>query len=75
MIEISRESIIKASEGDIDSFEEIYRSNSGFVYNIAFRVAGNAKDAEEITQDVFIKVYKISSVSRSVRLLRPGFTG
>jgi RNA polymerase sigma-70 factor (ECF subfamily) len=58
MADINREAIIRASEGDIDSFEEIYRSNSGFVYNIALRVSGNAKDAEEITQDVFIKVYK-----------------
>lgn len=58
MVEISRELIIKASEGDMNSFEEIYRLSSGFVYNVAFRIANNAKDAEEITQDVFIKIYK-----------------
>jgi len=58
MIEIGRELIIKASEGDTNSFEEIYRLSSGFVYNIAFRIASNSKDAEEITQEVFIKIYK-----------------
>ncbi|MBU1062280.1 MAG: sigma-70 family RNA polymerase sigma factor [Candidatus Omnitrophica bacterium] len=58
MIEIGRELIIKASEGDMNSFEEIYRLSSGFVYNIALRIANNAKDAEEITQEVFIKVFK-----------------
>jgi len=58
MIEIGRELIIKASEGDMNSFEEIYKSTSNFAYNIAFRVANNSKDAEEITQEVFIKVFK-----------------
>lgn len=58
MTEISRELIIKASEGDMNAFEEIYKLSSGFAYNVALRIANNAKDAEEITRDVFIKVYK-----------------
>lgn len=58
MVDIARELIEKASRGDMDSFEEIYRLASGFVYNVALRIAGNARNAEEITQDVFVKIYR-----------------
>ncbi|MFC1666546.1 RNA polymerase sigma factor [Candidatus Omnitrophota bacterium] len=58
MVEIDNDLIIKASQGDMRAFEEIYKSSSSFVYNVAFRVANNSKDAEEITQEVFIKVFK-----------------
>lgn len=57
MQDISDEILIKASEGDIKSFEAVYRAAAGFVYNTAFRVAGSRQDAEEITQEVFMRVY------------------
>lgn len=57
MVEITREVILKAREGDIASFEEIYKAVSGFVVNVALRVVGNAEDAAEVAQDVFVKVY------------------
>lgn len=44
--------------GDIDAFEEIYKISSGYVYTIILKVVGNKEDAEEVTQDVFISVYK-----------------
>jgi RNA polymerase sigma-70 factor (ECF subfamily) len=58
MQEIPKELIVRASGGDIAAFEEIYRAASGFVYNVALRVANNRDDADEITQDVFMRVYK-----------------
>jgi DNA-directed RNA polymerase specialized sigma24 family protein len=58
MPEISRETIQKAAVGDIAAFEEIYNSTSAFVYNVALRVTGNAADADEVAQDVFVKVYR-----------------
>ena len=54
MQEIPRDTITKASGGDIGAFEKIYRLASGYVYNIALRIAGNTQEAEEITQ-----VYRI----------------
>jgi len=50
--------IQKASKGDLKAFEEIYKAASGFVYSCAHRVVNNASDAEEITQEVFLKVHK-----------------
>ncbi|MBF0522187.1 MAG: RNA polymerase sigma factor [Candidatus Omnitrophica bacterium] len=47
----------KASEGDLNAFESIYKSTSQFVYNVAFRIVSNREDAEEVTQEVFLNVY------------------
>ena len=57
MQELSDDIIIKAREGDIGSFEAIYEATAGFVYNVAYRIVYNTHDAEEITQEVFLKVY------------------
>jgi len=58
MQDISNDTLIKASEGDIDAFKELYDASCGYVYNIALRVTGNREDAQEVTQDVFIKIHK-----------------
>jgi len=58
MRQISRDIIIKASHGDIGAFQEIYNAFSEFVYTVALRVTRTREDAQEVTQDVFMKVYK-----------------
>ena len=58
MQEIEKELIEKAGQGDMAAFQEIYRRASGFVYSVAFRVVGRKHEAEEVTQDVFLKAYK-----------------
>ncbi len=55
---IPRELIEQAQAGDIEAFEKIYRAASGLVYSVALRVTGNRQEAEEITQDVFVKIYR-----------------
>ena len=57
MQELTNDIIIKAQEGDIGSFELIYKATAGFVYNVAYRIVYNAQDAEEITQEVFLNVH------------------
>lgn len=56
-MDISVDIIKQAFEGDIDAFEQIYKANSSFVYNVALKITRNCTDAEEVTQDVFMKVY------------------
>jgi RNA polymerase sigma-70 factor (ECF subfamily) len=58
MQEIARADIQRAAQGDLEAFEKIYRASSGFVYNVAFRLLHDPHDAEEITQDVFVTVYR-----------------
>lgn len=43
---------------DHPSLKEIYDSYSGLVYNLALNYVQNGEDAEEITQDVFLKVHR-----------------
>ena len=57
MPEIAKETLQKAQEGDLESFENIYKETSGFVYNVAFRIMNNKQDTEEVVQDVFLNIY------------------
>jgi RNA polymerase sigma-70 factor (ECF subfamily) len=57
MQEIPQDILIKAARGNIQAFQEIYKVASNYVYNIAFRISSNKEEAEEITQDVFLKIY------------------
>jgi RNA polymerase sigma-70 factor (ECF subfamily) len=55
---LPREILIAASEGNRGAFEKIYRATCDYVYTIALRVTGNRADAEEVTQDVFLKTFR-----------------
>lgn len=48
------------------SWEEIVRDHSARVYRLSYRLTGNAHDAEDLTHDVFIRVF------RSLHSYRPG---
>lgn len=39
------------------TFPDLYRSFKNLVYNLALQYVQNTEDAEEITQDVFVKIY------------------
>jgi len=58
MQDISKNVITRAAGGNMDAFEHIYRTASGFVYNVALRVTNNRPSAEEVAQDVFLKIYR-----------------
>jgi len=58
MEDIHDEFVRKASKGDVESFEKIYRAYTDYVYNVAFRIVQNREDAQEVTQEVFISVYR-----------------
>ena len=46
------------------SWEEIVREHSGRVYRLAYRLTGNQHDAEDLTQEVFVRVFRsLSSYS------------
>jgi RNA polymerase sigma-70 factor, ECF subfamily len=44
--------------GDAAAWEEIVRQYHRRIYNICYRFAGSTDEAEDLTQDVFIKMYK-----------------
>lgn len=47
-----------ASGGDMVAFEEIYQRHHRRVYAICLRMLQNAYEAEDLTQDVFIQLYR-----------------
>lgn len=55
---ISKDALIQAQQGSVEAFERIYRAHADFVYNVSYRIANNAEDAKDITQDVFLKVHR-----------------
>jgi len=40
------------------AFEEIYRLTSGFVFNVALRIARRHADAEDVALEVFVKMHQ-----------------
>lgn len=40
------------------TFEEIYQEQAGYVYNLALRMAGNPADADDVYQEVFLRVHR-----------------
>ena len=40
------------------SWDEIVREHSGRVYRLAYRLTGNVADAEDLTQEVFVRVFR-----------------
>lgn len=47
-----------ASQGNIAAFEETYNRHHRRVYSLCLRMLQNPAEAEDLTQDVFIQVYR-----------------
>ena len=47
--------------GDAGAWEEIVQRYQRRIYNICYRFAGSADDAQDLTQEVFIKMYRTLS--------------
>ena len=47
--------------GDAAAWEEIVRAYHRRIYNLCYRFAGSGDDAEDLTQEVFIKVFRTLS--------------
>jgi RNA polymerase sigma-70 factor (ECF subfamily) len=48
----------EAAGGNMAAFEEIYQRHHRRVYSICLRMLQNAYEAEDLTQDVFIQLYR-----------------
>lgn len=50
--------IERVKEGDITSFEALIQPYQKKAFNIAYRMLGNLEDANDVTQEAMIKIYK-----------------
>lgn len=46
------------TETALPSWDEIVRTHSSRVYRLAYRLTGNQHDAEDLTQEVFVRVFR-----------------
>jgi RNA polymerase sigma-70 factor, ECF subfamily len=44
--------------GDTAAFEELYHQHAPRLYNLAYRMAGSANDADDLLQDIFLLAYR-----------------
>ncbi len=59
---MSDDLVARAQAGDQTAFRELYREHAGRVYALCLRLTGDGRDAEERTQDVFVRLWdKLSS--------------
>jgi len=49
--------IAKLTEGDQAAFKDVFESYKDKVYNTSLSLLRNARDAEDITQDVFVEIF------------------
>jgi RNA polymerase sigma-70 factor, ECF subfamily len=47
----------RCMDGDSGAWAEMVRTHQRRVYGLCYRFTGNAADAEDLTQDVFVKIY------------------
>jgi RNA polymerase sigma-70 factor, ECF subfamily len=52
------EAIQRAREGDRAAFEYLYRSHSRRVYALCLRMLGNTAEAEDLTQEIFLLLFR-----------------
>jgi RNA polymerase sigma-70 factor, ECF subfamily len=55
---ITPELIQKAVRGSQQAFRAIVEANQGFVYAVAFRFVNDEQDAEDLTQEIFVRLWK-----------------
>lgn len=53
-----RELILKTQKGDLKAYSLLVKKYEKYVFNLAQRILLNRQDAEEVTQDVFMKLFK-----------------
>jgi RNA polymerase sigma-70 factor (ECF subfamily) len=48
----------KAGEGDVAAFQVLFTRYQGRIYNYVYRMVGDADEAQDLTQDSFVKAYQ-----------------
>lgn len=61
--------ITRISTGDREAFAELVRRFEKKVYSVAYRMLGNHLDADEVTQETFVRIYERRSELRSVNYI------
>jgi RNA polymerase sigma-70 factor (ECF subfamily) len=52
------EAIRRAQRGDAEAFERLYRLHSRRVYSVCLRMVSNTAEAEDLTQEAFLQLFR-----------------
>jgi len=52
------EAIVRAREGDVGGFEYLYKTHCKRVYSLCLRMIENPADAEDLTQQAFLQLFR-----------------
>ena len=58
MVDIDEELVGRLAQGDLTALEALYTRYARPVFSLAMRILGDTADAEEVTQDVFERVWR-----------------
>jgi len=53
-----RETLIQAQQGDPEAFSRLVDAYQRAVFNMCYRMSGNAEDAEDAAQETFLRAFK-----------------
>ncbi|WP_372806349.1 RNA polymerase sigma factor [Pontiella sp.] len=52
------ELVLKAQRGDVHAFDQLVERYHGKIYGLTYNMTSNREDAEDLTQDVFVKAFE-----------------
>src|SRR3989339_369371 len=52
------ELVKRAQDGNMEAFDELVQSFQVPIYNLALRMLNNTSDASDLTQEIFVKMYR-----------------
>ncbi|MDA2912645.1 sigma-70 family RNA polymerase sigma factor [Acidobacteriia bacterium AH_259_A11_L15] len=52
------DAIRRAQKGDPEAFERLYHLHKGRVYSVCLRMVGNPAEAEDLTQEAFLQLFR-----------------
>lgn len=53
-----RELAARSLSGDLEAYSELVRRCQGTVFNVCYRILGEQREAEDLTQEAFIRAYQ-----------------
>jgi len=59
-----RDSVRRAQQGDSDAFASIFHVHKARIYSVCLRMTNNTAEAEDLTQDAFMQVFRKLSTFR-----------
>ncbi len=68
------EAIVRAREGDAAGFEYLYKAHCRRVYSLCLRMIKNPADAEDLTQQAFLQLFRKIGTFRGESGFRLGRT-